>query len=94
MIYVLRTSPAFVLSLALSSIDAVMLDALECSLNTELTSKTCTQASLPLRYGGFGVRKVTDLALPCYISSLNSSIDLMLIICTEIFFSLIASPIV
>ena len=72
------------LPLALSSIDAIMRDALEYSLNTELTGKTWTQATLPLRYAGLGVRRVTDLALPCYISSLNSSIDLMLNICTEI----------
>ena len=82
--YVLRTSPAYVLPSALSSIDATVRDALECCLNIELSDQAWTQASLPLRYGGLGVRKVTHLALPCYLSSLNSSLDLVRTICTGI----------
>ena len=82
--YVLRTSPAYVLPSALSSIDATVRDALECSLNIAVTDTGWTQASLPLRYGGLGVRSVTDLALPCYISSLNSALDLMRTINAEI----------
>ena len=36
-----------------------------------------TQATLPLRFGGLGVRSVMDLALLCYISSMHSTLHLI-----------------
>ena len=36
-----------------------------------------TQATLPLRFGGLGVRSVEDFALPCYLSSMHSTLDLI-----------------
>ena len=35
------------------------------------------QAALPIRHGGLGLRNLTNLALPCYISSLHKTQDLV-----------------
>ena len=34
------------------------------------------QATLPVKHGGLGIRKATDIALPAYFSSLAASVDL------------------
>ena len=49
--------------------------AVKC-LKVSLTDDAWEQASLPLRYGGLGLRGVADLALPCYLASVHSSLDL------------------
>ena len=46
-------------------------------INIELTNESWTQASLPVRSGGLGIRKSADIALPCYISSALSASSLV-----------------
>ena len=75
--YVLRTSPAYTKPSLLQSIDTIVRDALISCTNVEFSSDAWKQASLPLRFGGLGVRSVADLALPCYISSFKASLELM-----------------
>ena len=41
--------------------------------NVQLDDQDWRQASLPVRFGGLGLRSVGSLALPCYLSSVNKS---------------------
>ena len=75
--HMLRSSPAYLQPDILDTIDALISDTLVKCINVQLPGNTWSQATLPLRFGGLGVRSVADLALPCYISSINSSLELV-----------------
>ena len=45
--------------------------------NNHFSEDSWTQASLPARSGGLGIRKSNDIALPCYISSALSAHSLV-----------------
>ena len=75
--HLLRTSPAHFHPAGLRRVDAcVRRTFVECT-NVGLTDEAWTQATLPIRYGGLGVRSITDLAIICHVASLHSSLDLM-----------------
>ena len=46
-------------------------------MNIEFTDDSWTQACLPVRAGGLGIRKSEDIALPCFISSTISASTLV-----------------
>lgn len=50
--------------------------SLEDITNTKLNVSSWRQASLPLSFGGLGIRKAEDLAYPAYLSSVYHSADL------------------
>jgi hypothetical protein len=70
--YVLRTSPAFLLPSETIELDDKIRRALEDTLSLDLDEKAWTQASLPVRMGGMGIRSATDLALPAFLASVHS----------------------
>ena len=74
--HLLRSSPAYLQPSKLQSIDLMVRSTLTTCTNVQLSDQAWAQASLPLRHGGLGVRKVADLALPCYIASLHATRDL------------------
>ena len=74
--YLLRTAPTYLFPEQLSLLDRVVQDTATNATNTCLAEDTWRQASLPVRYGGIGLRDLRSLALPCYLSSLHSSLDL------------------
>jgi len=43
---------------------------------TDFSDSQWLQASLPVRYGGLGVRRVSSLALPAYLASAASTLSL------------------
>ena len=51
--------------------------------NVKLEAKAWTQATLPTRAGGLGLRRVESLALPCFLASINKSLMLMDMILPE-----------
>jgi hypothetical protein len=53
--------------------DAVIRDSLSVSLNVELDENRWRQASLPVRWGGLGVRGVVLLAPSAYLASAAST---------------------
>ena len=71
--YLLRTAPLYQRPDSLSAIDQVVRDTATKVTNVELDASSWRQASLPIRYGGLGLRSINSLALPCYISSLTKS---------------------
>ena len=67
--YLLRSSPAYRQSELLRDFDLLVKDAVSSITNVDFSAEGWTQASLPVRSGGLGIRKTVDIALPCYISS-------------------------
>lgn len=70
--YILRTTPSWKSMTLLKNMDFCIKQCLEELINTSLDESKWKLASLPIRYGGIGIRKVEDLALPSYLSSVNS----------------------
>lgn len=46
-------------------------------MNIHLNDEQWTQATLPIRMGGLGIRKVEDIALPSFLSSTFGAKDLV-----------------
>jgi hypothetical protein len=67
--YFMRTSHLFLEPHILEKFDKVLQESLQTILNTKLDESSWNQASLPVTFGGIGVRKSQDVALPAFISS-------------------------
>jgi hypothetical protein len=61
----------------LTPLDDLLKDNLECILNLQLSENSWTQASLPIRYGGLGLRKISSVSVPAFLSSVHSSANLI-----------------
>ena len=81
--YLMRSSPSYQCPRALEQIDAEVQEAAIKVTNARLEGKAWTQATLPTRTGGLGLRSVQALALPCFLASINKSLDLMNMILPE-----------
>ena len=77
-LYLLRTAPCFD-SPALIGYDSVLRSALSSITNTHLgvDSQAWFQATLPIKLGGLGIRRATDLAPSAYLASIHASSDLV-----------------
>jgi hypothetical protein len=80
--YLLRSCPIWKFPTILSSIDLSLQTTLIKILNINLDSSTrsWTQAVLPIRLGGLGVRASASVALPAFLSSAYGSLSLVGII--------------
>ncbi|XP_037042412.1 uncharacterized protein LOC119078809 [Bradysia coprophila] len=67
--YLLRTSPAWKFEDFISSFDDEIKDLLETILNIDMNDQQWTQATLPINFGGLGIRKLQDISLPAFLSS-------------------------
>ena len=72
LLYTLRTVPTWKNPEMLRAFDELQRKILEETLNVDINEPRWRQASLPVKKGGLGIRKVEDLALPGYFSSLHS----------------------
>jgi len=70
--YLLRCSPVFA-SPGRWELDDIIKETLSSILNTQLDEDIWTQASLPVRWGGLGVRNVSSLAMSAFLSSLHAT---------------------
>lgn len=59
--------------LLLQKLDNIQRDTLTTILNTHFDDRTWRQASLPVRCGGLGIRKISSVALPAFLSSIFST---------------------
>ena len=75
LVYLLRTAPCCD-SPELSLYDAVLRDSLSATLNVDIDDNRWTQASLPVRWGGLGVRGITLLAPSASSASAASTMEL------------------
>ena len=69
-IHLMRSSPVHEFPHLLRRFDQLSQDTLERILNVKLQDNSFLTASLPVRYGGLGIRRVSDHALACYLSSI------------------------
>jgi len=69
-LYMLRTLPCF-FSGYLNTVDVQQREASSGLLNILLTDEFGTQSSMPVRWGGLGLRSLTDFAHSAYLSSLE-----------------------
>ena len=69
--YLLRTSPCFLLTDLLKSFDDILRKSLSAILNVALSEDQFTQASLPINSGGLGLRPSTNLAPSAFLASAN-----------------------
>ena len=71
----LRCSPSVSHS-ALDRFDSLLRSAVQSITNSDLSDIQWLQASLPVRDGGLGVRRVSSLALPAFLASAGSTLSL------------------
>ena len=72
LMYLLRTAPCTD-SPELLKFDAVLRESVSTTLNIDLGDNRGTQASLPVRLGGLGIRSVVSLAPSAYLLALSQS---------------------
>ena len=75
--YLLRVAPMYTAGEELLIIDEIVRHCLSDHINVRLSDDAWKQASLPVRFGGLGVRSVSDLALPCFLASAHSAYELV-----------------
>ena len=68
LLYLLRTAPCFSSSV-LEDFDKTAKTCLEAITNCHLDDQAFCQASLPVRFGGLGIRRTEDVSLPAFIAS-------------------------
>ena len=67
--YLIRTTSAWKFESFLSAFDDEIKDLLETILNIEMNHQQWTQATLPINFGGLGIRRLQDVSLPAFLSS-------------------------
>ena len=75
LMYILRTAPCFK-SDKLNMYDVILRRALESILNVELKENCWIQATLPVKFGGLGLRSAVQLAPSAYLALAASTTDL------------------
>jgi len=61
---------------SLAKSDALLRRSIQRITNSNLTDSQWIQASLPVRDGGLGIRRVASLAIPAFIASAASTLSL------------------
>jgi hypothetical protein len=69
--FLLRTTPFWKFSNYVNSIDSSLKSCLERILNLRLTDLQWRQSTLPIRFSGLGIRRISDICLPAFLSSIN-----------------------
>jgi hypothetical protein len=69
--FLLRTTPFWNFSNYVNSIDSSLKSSLEKILNLRLTDLQWCQSTLPIRFGGLGIRRISDICLPAFLSSVH-----------------------
>ena len=74
--YVMRCSHLWKFENLLNSLDNILKEKLCEILNCPLDDTSWCQASLPIRFGGLGIRKTSSVALPAFLASSYSIVNL------------------
>jgi hypothetical protein len=69
--FLLRTTPFWKFSNYVNSIDSSLKSSLERILNLRLTDLQWCQSTLPIRFGGLEIRRISDICLPAFLSSIH-----------------------
>ena len=71
LLYLLRTTTSY-RSIVLKEFDACIKTTVESITNCHLDDTAFCQATLPVKFGGLGVRSTEDISLPAFIASSNN----------------------
>ena len=71
--YFLRTAPCFLKSIILDGFDTIVKETLVNILNIKISQSSYVQATLPVTFGGLGIRLSTEIALVGYLSSFSAT---------------------
>lgn len=82
--YLLRSTGYFKHKLLLNAIYEDIRTTLETICNSKFNFDKWSLISLPVRCGGLGIRKSTEICLPSFLSSVNSVINLVTLIYPEL----------
>lgn len=74
--YILRCCPLWKYPNLLAKLDNLLKSTVSSIFNIELDDRQWTEASLPIRHGGIGIRQISKIALPAFISSTYSTQNL------------------
>jgi hypothetical protein len=66
-IFLLRTTPFWKFSNHINSVDSSLKSSLERIPNLRLTDLQWCQSTLPIRFGGLGIRRTSDICLPAFL---------------------------
>lgn len=75
--YYLRCCPFWKFNSTCETFDTTIRSVLENIINIKFSLSSWQQASLPIAFGGLGIRSVLDVSLPAFLSSLNASLALI-----------------
>ena len=73
--YFMRTTPLWLFPSFLSQSDNLIRLNLESILNIKLNQTSWTQATLPIKFGGLGIRRLEDICLPSFLASSYGVLD-------------------
>ena len=65
----MRTTPLWFSPSFLNETDILLRGCLESILNTEFDDSSRSLANLPIRVGGLGIRRISDICLPAFLAS-------------------------
>ncbi|KAJ8722193.1 hypothetical protein PYW08_004595 [Mythimna loreyi] len=71
--YSLRSSHLWKYPQLLEKVDQIIRNTLSSILNVALDDRAWQQATLPIRLGGLGVRKISSISLPAFLSSVHGT---------------------
>lgn len=77
LIFFLRGSPMWRNESSLLQYDEVLKNSIESIFNIALSNRAWIESSLPIKKGGIGIRHASDIALPCFLSSLYDASALL-----------------
>ena len=75
--YYMRCCPFWKFFSFCESFDSSIRSVLENMINIKFTTSSWKQASLPIIFGGLGIRAVSDIALPAFLSSIHACSSLI-----------------
>ena len=77
LLFTLRSAPCHHYPELLAEYDVITRSTTEALCNIHFDDDSLSQAKLPVRYGGLGLRTAADLALPAFLSSRAANISLV-----------------
>lgn len=77
LVYLLRCTPLWKFPDLLRQLDMDMKSALEKLTNVQLNHPQWVQSSLPVNFGGLGIRSLFDISLPAFLSSVYGVKDIV-----------------
>ncbi|XP_037975355.2 uncharacterized protein LOC119694031 [Plutella xylostella] len=75
--YTLRTSPVWLCGVEAAMYDEALNDLLGGIINSSMTELQWSQAALPIRHGGLGIRRLQDTELPAFLASSSGVLQLV-----------------